>query len=329
MKHWLFRHLFLILAIILSEILVLVFFITRPYQRVESQVLTSQVADQPILDVPRPQAQPCPVIPFYDPAGQALDPTQPYQGSAPVYRIDLPDCNYPTSLPPEQVTGTGTPYYALHMKSSPLNEWIKSGESFQMWVEFALEESFLGQQSLESEAIAWQPGETQEVHIWLDAPNFDVSPANPEVPAQRLIIGGRVRQNWVLAPKERASGRQVISITLLELHTAPGRVDLTTQIALQILPILNIGPLTLVLVPLALITGWALDHLKTALEIQAMLLSRRRGKKTPGVTAELVPIEPDLEKTQELDLAHLPPPPEQTIKQTGEQEKTHVTNHRL
>jgi hypothetical protein len=197
-------------------------------------------------------AQPGPGAPcgnHYDEKGlrrdQLLDPI--YSGPGPLYYVEIDalptppaagGCEMPASISSEIAVG-GEPRYPLLVDAGTAAEWVRTGETFQLSLSLTLASTFPGHRNY------YLAGDISSVAIVLSAPNFDFSPPNEEAPPLNIQMDRTVQRQWLLAPKERALGNQLI---LASLYSDPNDFLTAVAVNLEVRSVLGVDPLVAALI---------------------------------------------------------------------------------
>lgn len=233
----------------------------------------------------------CGNIPHYDSQGHSHEPVQLYEGPAPLYRLDdkttgqvWPECTYKANISPTIVTLYGETYYPIQVTSSLPSSWIRAGESSILSTTVEILSEYRWSEEGYIYHIPWQSNEQTTVTLSVDAPNFDLSPKEETQPAD-LSLWQPAHQQWIIAPKQNASGMQVIRVNVNKFGSPMN--NWFADIKLEVRPVFGINTKALgIIVAVGGAILWILDFVIKIFDVKEKLIQtksiRKKKSKTRG-----------------------------------------------
>jgi hypothetical protein len=141
---------------------------------------------------------------------------------------------FPSKIDPA-VALKGTPIYPVRLTGQVErgNLAINSGQSILLSMQAEIVDRF----SSDTWPIVLMPLQLEQLRFKLNAPAFDFQPSNDDAQLVAIGLGNPAKSEWVLFPKENASGEQVLQseITSDEFYA-------NTKINLKVNTLLGIDP---------------------------------------------------------------------------------------
>jgi hypothetical protein len=191
--------------------------------------------------------------PFYDSLGYAHGPDEtPYIGPAPLYVLGdsvtgqiIPGCKYIKFIDPSVVINKGRSLYPVHLSVSVPSKWFRVGESTILTATVSVDNQFSAPSDTMEQNMFWTADKEGEITFSIEAPNFDTGPSNGTSQKSTLAIGKPAQKQWIIAPKERSTGRQFIGIYIQDYGTGlvPSGLDLFAYIEIEIRPTIGVNPI--------------------------------------------------------------------------------------
>jgi hypothetical protein len=183
---------------------------------------------------------------------------------------------FPDQIDPE-IAVQGQPTYPVILSATINDTHIKTGESIALSVTATILDEYTSDRP--GNLLDISTDQPRELAFELDAPNFDFSPENEKPRSILITIEEPAVNTWIIAPKEKALGPQLLHVVVTDANTNNWLFPLLS-IGLEVRSPIGIHPQSLsILIAIGSVVLWIVNVVKPLYEIFRNTNSTKKKRK--------------------------------------------------